>query len=560
MNDSYSFGMKTEREHVLCTDVIQKLQDRFIFGGWITVSDEYVHSALVTDNKIEECMQDYQWDLRPWDGGAYVNTYCDGSYEYIKNNDGLEYFVIYREGYGTRPSYVELSEEFRLFCCLHERYKSENEREYIIVDDNGNENVVAIIQGLKTTIKAKLLRSYLAARRINILIFVDFMRYSRKSFSELGITPAQNKIVRGEGFIYNYTSIISPNFDGNESGGWIMGKCLIKYNESDFNPKQYPYICDDKYEKFIVGFNQNGDELLYTCDKRLLSNYFKKRGNAPLTVAPVFFRKTVLDKYYNDPNKYHVDDGCVYNDGVWSIRVDNDQRDIVIVTLGDLGLLPYEEQLYWKGFNIAPSPGAAFSNTAKARWFDGRFYNPEFPDLKFKYQFRRFNESWSKSYDWCLFLPLASDDEHRFRTLHCLTQPNNPSDFEEQILSITKILIDSLNEAELVKSVDETNGEVQARLKELKEATPNSVKGGISKFELFLISDCKDFHEHIAYLRNLQELRSTTTAHRKSRSKVNACDKYFNIQGKTQQEVLEDIFKKGIELLEALTEAFLDKD
>jgi len=252
-----------------------------------------------------------------------------------------------------------------------------------------------------------------------------------------------------------------------------------------------------------------------------------------------------------------VDDGRISHEGIWSIRVDNDQRDYVVVILGDLGRLPHEEQLYWKVSNIAPPPGAKISNTANARWFDGRFCNPEFPDLKFKYQFRLFNESWNEKYDWQLFLPLVSDDIHRLKTLHCLTQSDNPSDFEEQILSITKIIIDSLNEAELVKKIDETNIDVQAKLKELKVSDKYSVKGGISKFELYLLSQGKDLHESILFLRNLQELRSSTTAHRKSRSKVKNYESYFLIQNRTQQEVLENIFNKGIELLEALKDSFL---
>lgn len=547
----------TEKEHVLCLDVIQALKDKFIFRGWITVSSSVLHSALVTDDKVEECMRDYQCDLTPGRGGAYVNTWGDGSYEYVRDNNGLDLFAIYRDAYGTHPSYVELSEEFRLFCNMHERYKAEDEREYITIDENGNEVVVAKIKGLEITIKVKILRSYLAVRKMNLLVFVDIMRYSKNTFSELGITPVQNDIISDEDYIYNYSSLINCYFGGNKSGGWLMGKCLLRYNSADFDPEQYPYFSDNTYEEFIVGYDKDGDERLYTCDENKLSNYFKKRGNAPLTVTPVFFRKTVLDKYYKDPNRYHVDDGCIYNEGMWSLRVDNDQRDYAVVILGDLGRLPHEEQLYWKGYNIAPPPEAGVSRTAYARWYEGRFCNPEFPDLKFKYLFRLFCESWGKKYTWPLFLPLAAGDEHRFKTLHCLTQPNNPNDFEEQILSLTKVLIDSLNEAELLKNIDETNIDVLARLKELNAADKKEVKGGISKFELYLLSQGRDLHESIAFLRNLQELRSSTTAHRKSRSKKNACEDYFQTDSKTQQTVLEGIFCKGIELIMALKNEFL---
>ena len=302
----------SEKEQILCLDVIEGLREKFISRGWIIVSDEDIHSALVTDKKIEECMRNYQWDLIRGHGAPYVNTYGDGSYEYVKNNGGLELFVIYSDSYGTHHSYVELSEEFRLFCNMHERYKTETEREYITVDDNGNENIAAVIKGFQIIIKAKLLRSYLAARRINLLIFIDIMRYSKKSFSELDIKPVQNKIISENDLIYNYTSLITNHFDGNKSGGWLMGKCLLRYNTKDFDPDQYPYFSVDTYEEYIIGYDKNGDEYSYTCEENKLSNYFVQRGDAPLTVTPVYFRKTVLDKYYNDPHRYQVEDGCIY--------------------------------------------------------------------------------------------------------------------------------------------------------------------------------------------------------------------------------------------------------
>lgn len=96
-----------------------------------------MYSALVTDDKVEECMRNYQWDLIPGQRGACVNTWGNGTYEYVRDNNGLELFTIYRDAYGTHPPYVELSEEFRLFCNMHERYKEEDEREYITIDENG---------------------------------------------------------------------------------------------------------------------------------------------------------------------------------------------------------------------------------------------------------------------------------------------------------------------------------------------------------------------------------------------------------------------------------------
>ena len=64
------------------------------------------------------------------------------------------------------------------------------------------------------------------------------------------------------------------------------------------------------------------------------------------------------------------------------------------------------------------------------------------------------------------------------------------------------ILIDSLNEKEIVKQFK----------------NPTDLKGGISKLEYWLSElNFPDYQQQIKFLRNLQELRSTGTGHRKGK-------------------------------------------
>lgn len=142
-------------------------------------------------------------------------------------------------------------------------------------------------------------------------------------------------------------------------------------------------------------------------------------------MTPIFFRKAVLDKYYGNPNKYEVSDDIIDCSGSWSLRIDNNQRDYVVVMLVDLGHLPYSEQQYWRGYNIARDDKTGLSDTTFKRWITGAFSDPTFPDLYFKFRFKQFKDKWINKFGWVLFLPLAPGDEHYFKTLHCLTVKNN---------------------------------------------------------------------------------------------------------------------------------------
>lgn len=80
---------------------------------------------------------------------------------------------------------------------------------------------------------------------MNPLVFVDIMRFSKNTFSELGITPVQNNIISDEDYIYNYSGLIDNHIGENKSGGWLMGKCLLRYNTADFDSEQYPYFTNN---------------------------------------------------------------------------------------------------------------------------------------------------------------------------------------------------------------------------------------------------------------------------------------------------------------------------
>lgn len=544
-----------ESERILFTDFLASMNKKFIESGWITVSAECLHSALVSDEKLSEALSRYEWDLSKGSNGV-SEIWSDGKWSFC--HDGinvLEPFVLYRSANYDIDNYVELSQDFRVLLNMHDRYVSPTEHCFVVDNENGDWEKVAEIKGETIRIKLTILRKYLALRRMNLLLFFDEMRFSQQSFQELGLTPIMNQIVKDDDYIYNYSSLVNSHADGNKSGGWIMGKCVLRYREKDYNRDSFDQD-DRQYAEFI--YDYEGEPMSHSCKKETLSNYFVANGDNPLEMTPIFFKKEVLDKYYSNPNKYTVSDGAVGCEGSWSLHIDNDHRNYVIVPLVYLGNLDYSEQLYWKGYNVSPEREMGFSKTAYTRWIEGKFCNPMFPDLQFKYRFKQFNKKWEKQFGWPLFLPLIDEDEHRYKTLHCLTTENNHSDFDEQILSITKLVVDSLNQKCLQTEIDDSNTEVESFLKERKISSSSELKAGIDKFQAFIFSKGMKNPDVVDFLRKVQSLRSNSVAHRKSNKRKDLAKlyEYFKLDELSEQQVLEDIFVKMIMTLDTLENYF----
>ena len=506
-----------ETDRILFADFLASMNKKFIESGWITVSAECLHSALVSDEKLSDVLSRYEWDLIRGSNGV-SEIWSNGKWSFSHEGiDVLEPFVLYRSANYDIDNYVELSQDFRVLLNMHERYVSPTERHFVVDNENGDWEKVAEINGLYIRIKLTVLRKYLALRKMNLLLFFDEMRYSQQSFMELGLTPVMNQIVKDADYIYNYSSLVNCHADGNKSGGWIMGKCVLRYRERDYNWDSFNQ--DDKqYAEFIYDFDDEGEPKLHSCKKETLSNYFVANGDNPLEMTPIFFKKEVLDKYYSNPNKYTVSDGAVGCEGSWSMYIDNDHRSYVIVPLVYLGNLEYSEQLYWKGYNVSPEKDMGVSKTAYTRWKEGNICNPMFPDLYFKNCFKQFNKKWENQFGWPLFLPLVEEDEHRYKTLHCLTTENNHSDFDEQILSMTKLVIDSFNQKCIQSEIDDSNPDVESYLKQKNFSSSTELKAGIDKFQAFLLSKGMNCPDMVDFLRKVQSLRSNSIAHRKQYS------------------------------------------
>jgi hypothetical protein len=62
---------------------------------------------------------------------------------------------------------------------------------------------------------------------------------------------------------------------------------------------------------FIIGEDEDGDLIEHTSDPHVLANYFGANPVAPHYLTPVHFHKRVLNKYYEEPGRYSVEDSLL---------------------------------------------------------------------------------------------------------------------------------------------------------------------------------------------------------------------------------------------------------
>ena len=519
------------KQYPLCEQRVERLLQKFNNRGWVTLCDEQIFSCLVNDNVAAKSMTYDTWDINHSEGGPLINEQLDGTFiSYSRySNDEVEPIVMYLENEGRWAEEAFLAEEFVMYFKLHKEAKGKKEYVYYQVDECGDDVEVARVAGMNLEVKLKYVKEYIAVKKLNLLVFTNEVINDTRSINELGGNKIPWTIIKDSDLIFSYA--LQEGL-GYKTCAVFRGKCILKHNDKDI--QHLWKLRDSGYENFIVDADEDGNEIFMSCDENRMPNLFTRQGDEPYSLSPVFFKRDVLSKYFQAVDKYSVQDGYLSGPS-WGIRIDNDRSDdYVVAALVDLGRMPHKEQLHWKSFNVLPPRNGFYSITTFSRWFDAIPTNCSVaPDLVFKQLYIQVNDKWRTKYGWSLFKELAADDQYHFETLHLMGQENDQKEFDGLIQSITKLLIDSLNEKQLVKAIDSTKPDVLRFLSErnIKELKPSYIQGGITKFECFLISEGLLDSSVVKLLRKVQDLRSSTVAHRKSTKLDTRTEELFNFFG-----------------------------
>lgn len=499
--------------------------------------DYYIACVLVPSQQHHEALssswQGFLSDCWHWSPGPSAIEHCkdcDGQIEYYRygNTDGKEPLVFQRSFWGVWENYTEVSEEFRHF---HDLYHDRDRDQYLKLDDDKNELCIAVVKPSLVKIRLKEIRQFLAIKEMHLAILCESVAWSSRSLEELGISEGL-KCDRGEELERWQLSYGDYNAVGTDRRAFsrLLGVRVVE--PLPLSQSGFPGIADEpikRYVDFIITMNDSGEEVERSCNPDVP----EARPSDYLT--PVSFRKTVLEKYYQQPSKYDVSPGGVWHASLWHLPIDYFHEDKVVVFLGDLARLPYPEQLHWRSENFATETGV--SDTYCRSQLLAEFTTSDRPEHVIRSLYDELLDVCQKFLGWSVLLPLRQEDEYHLSSFR-ISVTNEQQDFDGLILGLTKVFVDSLNEVQLKKLVPANQHP--------------SIEGSISLLDAVL-SFCgvSDANEHIAFLRNLQSLRSAGSAHRKGR-KYHKIAVQFGVGGQDLRTVFTQILENAVCLLEYL--------
>jgi len=525
-------------------------------GNYATFCVLVAHTKDVMQQVLGEC----SWGVNVRFG--YPGFWLEGDDKSIHygrlSNTGrdirYEPLVTCRSFAGRWPEYIELCEEFRLY---HNLYHDEGRNEFIHLAESGEEDVVAKIDstnaGHKAQIKTGYLRDFMAAKSVALVRLHDHTRYSAFDVTDALGKDRVHMEEFGDRYCFNIVIDPSTSFLGEDWKAFstFLAKDTIPPFDEPVHQDYRSYLKRDakQYASFIFEMDEAGNPVESTCNPDSLQSPAAGNVYAPHYLTPVFFKREVLKKYYEQPSKYSVEDNYLRCISLWGMRYGQNPSGFVHAWLGDLGRdLPYNEQLHWRQFNIPPEGGLGEA-TVRRELF-GEFAGPDEITHVFKDEFDRFCQSWRSKLGWDLFLPLREDDEHYFKTLHIPTL-QDPLEFDEQIQALAKILPDSINRKELTKLTGIGQDEL---VKRTGKPNPGSIDLLEESFVSYFTTEKAKAKDIVEPLRSIQSLRSAGPAHRRG-DEYDRVVRRLGLSNEDYKSIVEHLFQAVIGMFRDLQEA-----
>ena len=488
-------GLRLSQEHNL--DMIRRT---FSPLDWVPVylsgSSGLVLGSLVPSSREEEVVKGFASN-HSWPGligmSGFHNVY-----------DDVEPIVLYREFHGVRPSYQEICEEFRIF---HNLFHDSDSDSYIKIDDAGAETVVAVVRQDEVRIRMKELTDFLTETDMYLCLGFDYIEESDDTLDELGMQ--EHVFTESEDFLHWVLGYRNNLTDAStfRARSVLRGIRFIR----PLDNKGSAIDADiKKYQDFIVSLNEAGEEVTCSCNPATIYDSNGVEGY----LTPVVFDQAVLDKYINQPSRYSVDAYSVRCAGLWHLRLDNDRDDgKVVVHLGDLANLPtYEEQSYWRSYNIASV--ARLSETAFRSQVLAEPTKPSRIEYKFRASYSMLGRLCDQYLGWQVLIPLHQDDTYRLSDVR-IPAHNEQKAFDDFVGNLHNVLIDSLDSKQLAALVP-------SEIREKKAINGKS----ISLLEEIFKSRDIEAKEPMRFLRDLNELRNKADGHRKGSGYVEALHRF----------------------------------
>lgn len=541
-------NLEADRKRLKQEKTLEWAQRELDSEEWLTVlntpSDESqdcaIYSILVPLDNVDYPNSYFNYYLP---SGHLVSwSYSEEYQETIgidRDENGNSYLII--DPTPGKTEGKELYQQFRF--SLNLEYNAEKGEYFFRDRTNDNEKIVVVIVNANCVkIRFKQLQRYLKSEKIYLALRFSCFEYSKYSLEELGLNRhhiESDKIELTDGHLYWRCTYRDTRTDGYQSESLLEAIRLIGYAEIPENKTG-----------FITGYDNYGFEIRHEL-RQIAGAIYQNIGWSP---NPIFvcFKKEVLDKYYVKDSKYSVGDLSL----VWKdegtvqhlLPIDDDHDSVVWVMFSRLALLPYEEQIHWQMHNIGPNgnPSETYFNR----------YVPEStptesnrPEHRFRNRYTKLSQLCNKILGWNLLRPLEENDEYHLRCLR-IPSSDEQKDFDDLVLSLATILIDSLNQDQIKKPIPEKDKE---KLDQKKKNPKENDPGSIDYFDVYLCScNVKNFENYISFLRKLQRLRSIGSAHRKGSKYQKQISKDFGIENREYRQGFKRILQQAVKYLEFL--------
>ena len=521
-------------------------------SDWVVIARSFKDKSTETDlftfsvlakmgakgKNPEKILKTFDWDVRHtelghpsfYTKGINKRVYFDPGEKKIVNGVEFRPIVFYRDFHGYVDSGFELSQNFIIFFNA---FYLPGVQEYQRIDEDGNIYTVAKIikkeDEEEILVDSYHLRDYLAVNKAFLVRYHDHRRKSKESIADfLGAEKFKELQYKNENCFYTLWLRMDIPWNDLISASRLLGKDVIKpfTKALDEHTKWADLDRKESYAEFIIGIDNSGKVVEATCNEERLSNYFSDRGT-PHFLTPVYFDRKVLLKYYQEPKKFKVNNRYVGCLDLWGIPIDITDENLVQVWIGDLGRIPYKEQLHWKQYNVLPK-----GTITRHRWetdFMAEFAEPENdPVYYFLRSFDNLESVSKEKLNEPLFLSLTDQEKYLYETIR-IPITNEWGEFDKIIMYLSKILQDSIN-TELLKKL--TGLEIDG----------NKIKGPLDLLQSFLEkkTNAGGAKNLLDPLKRLQTLRSCSAAHRKGENFEKAL-KSFNYYGRSPQDIIKDI-------------------
>lgn len=415
-----------------------------------------VASVLLPRKSFRKSLIDglVNWNTMPFESGwGEIISFGGGkkSYSFAAPFDGFDpasiskkvvpiYTLRENSCVKDRTSYMEINPQI---THIHDLHWVEERLAYCTLDENGDiQDVIPITlesgRWLITIPEAVLFRHMI----LGDYVLIRFFDCDRSVIDDVVVPNATDqaatKRVDDEDIYTRWTPV---RRGGKLVRAYMRGFQLVR------PPKEAPLrqtILDKGTKKYVdfIAYDWKHDRVAeVSCDPNKLSNYHVE-SPLPYEISPAFFKREVLRKYQDDPDKYTVNEGDIYCRSSWSLRFAVNDAGQVHAYLKDLGHLPYAEQVYWRSLNEEPK--GKLSEGTYRRDFLGEWYDESEPLRDLKRLLKNFPTAHTPSGSVEVWEAPKHADSDLADRVHYLATTSS-KEWENEIVALDRFVVEGLN-------------------------------------------------------------------------------------------------------------------